>query len=36
MARERMANLLKYGYFEGRVGHIIINFMIIKNDIIIT
>ena len=23
MARERMAKLLQYGYFEGRIGHII-------------
>ena len=30
MARERMAKLLRYGHFEGRIGHIIINFMIIS------
>ena len=36
MARGRMAKLLKYGHFEGRIGHIIVNFMIIKNYIIIT
>ena len=29
MARERM---VKYGHFEGRIGHIIINFMIITKS----
>ena len=32
MARERMAKLLQYGHFEGRIGHIIINFMIISKS----
>ena len=27
MARERMAKLLKYGYFESRIAHIITYFM---------
>ena len=31
MARERMAKLLKYGHFEGSIGHIFINIDIIKN-----
>ena len=35
MARERMPKLLKYDHFEGHTGHIIVNFMIIKNYIII-
>ena len=30
MARERMAKLLQYGHCGGRIGHIIINFMIIS------
>ena len=27
MARERMAKLIKYDHFEGRIGHIITYFM---------
>ena len=27
MARERMAKLIKYDHFEGRIGHIIIYFI---------
>ena len=35
MARERMAKLMKYCDLDGHAGHIIVNFMIIKNYSII-
>ena len=36
MARERMAKLLKYCHFEGRIGDSFINFDIIKICMIMT